>query len=392
MWMRILLFLGMAWNLLAGPVLLVVGTRPEAIKMAPVYLALQEMEIPTLLCSTGQHGQLLADALAQFGIAPDVDFDIMRSNQDLFHITQSVLERAKTFLLKVNPSLVLVHGDTATAFSFALASFYQGIRIGHVEAGVRSHYRDRPFPEEMNRRLISQLADYHFAPTEGAKENLLREGVDAARIFCTGNSVVDALKMMRNKETEVFEELRSFVQSEKQAGRKMILVTVHRREALAEGLAHIFLGLKNALKNYPEVSFIYPMHPNPQIASILMQSDLVSEHFRIFPPLIYKDLVWLLHEVDAVATDSGGIQEEAAVLGVPTVVLREETDRPEAIEAGIAFLVGMDEEKILQGVSKVLKSPRSLEQIGVYGDGTASRQIAGILKELLDQPKQRGGL
>lgn len=381
--MRILSFLFLFCSLFAkGPVLMVIGTRPEAIKMAPVYLALQKEGIPVFLLTTGQHRELVENVLRLFEIEPDFTFDIMKKGQDLFYITEEVLKRSKELFSQIHPSLVMVQGDTTSALASALAAFYLQIPIAHVEAGLRSHNRDRPFPEEINRRWITLLSSYHFAPTEKAKNELLLERVDPKTIFVTGNTVVDALHQILERNITPSLDIKEFVEGQER--KKLFLLTVHRRESVEEGLFEIFSAIEEALQKYPKLSLIYPIHPNPQIQEALSKTNLqTSKQIYITKPLDYPDLVWLLKRVDGVLTDSGGIQEEACNLGKPTLVLREETDRPEAIEKGLATLVGRCSETILFGIEQILKKPYpESDQTEIYGDGRASVRIAEIIKRI----------
>jgi UDP-N-acetylglucosamine 2-epimerase (non-hydrolysing) len=371
------------------PILLMIGTRPEAIKMAPVYQALKAEGFPTLLCSSGQHEELLNEVLELFEIKQDFAFKIMKPGQDLFHITQSVLEQSKELFQKLHPCMVIVQGDTTTAMAAALAAFYLKIPIAHVEAGLRSGNRDRPFPEEINRKMMALLSSYHFAPTQRAKNALLKEGISEDFVYCTGNTVVDALfaiqQKLKTRQLVPTEEIRSFIEQQQNEHRKTILLTAHRRESFDSGLHHIFSAVKSALEKFPELSVIYPIHPNPAIETVLKNIHLdQSPRIKITKPLAYKDLVWLLGSVDGVATDSGGIQEEAFCMKKFTLVLREETDRPETIENGMGFLVGTNEEKITAGIGHVLAhSDLPISNHIIYGDGRAAWRIAQILKPIL---------
>jgi UDP-N-acetylglucosamine 2-epimerase (non-hydrolysing) len=377
--MRKLLFFYTFFLCAEQPIVMVVGTRPEAIKMAPVYYALKKEGLPVLLCSTGQHNEMLNEVLDLFAIEPDVEFEIMKPGQDLFHINTTVLEMSKELFLNVHPRLVMVQGDTTTAMAAAMAAFYLHIPVAHVEAGLRSGNRQRPFPEEINREIISLVATYHFAPTARAMAQLLREGVDREKIYCTGNTVVDALYSIIEQKLEPSEQVRSFIEK----GQKTLLLTAHRRESFDSGLFHIFMAMKKAHDKYPNLSIIYPVHPNPAIRKVLDEVHLDEcERITLVPPVVYKDLVYLLNHVDGVATDSGGIQEEAVSLNKPVIVLREETDRPEAIEEGFGFLVGTCEDRILKGIDQIMANPEAFAKssVSVYGDGRAAARIARILK------------
>jgi UDP-N-acetylglucosamine 2-epimerase (non-hydrolysing) len=324
-----------------------------------------------------------------FNLEPDYRLNIMKQEQDLFYITQSVLEKTKQLFKELNPSMVIVQGDTTSAVSAALAAYYLKIPVAHVEAGLRTYNRYRPFPEEMNRRLISQLSTYHFTPTKLASQALISEGFCEKNIFCTGNTVVDALWKIKQRiekgELKPSESLQNLISYHRQAGHQIFLLTAHRRESLENGLGDIFSGVKTALQRYPALQIIYPKHPNPLIQTVLKQAQLESEsNISILPPLDYCDMVYLLINVDGVLTDSGGIQEEAISLNKPTLVLRKETDRPEGVIAGIATLVGTDTEAILAGIDRLMSNNFHVTaDLSIYGDGAASEYIAKIIKNHL---------
>ena len=360
--LSIFIFLGLSFLQISssvGPVLVVVGTRPEGIKMIPVYNALKEADIETILCSTGQHTDLLDDTFRIFNVTPDINFNIMKPGQDLFYITQAVLDKMKTILRDIKPSLVLVQGDTTSAMVAALASFYLKIPVGHVEAGLRTGNKYGPFPEEINRKLISSIATYHFAPTHDAMQNLINENIDSRDIFLTGNTVVDALHTIQHKiranKIPVTDTLAQAILSAQDNNQIIMLLTAHRRESFNGGLAHIFSAIKQTLQTNPKLFAIYPMHPNPAIKKIFDESGLREvPNIMVTAPLAYNDLVYVLEKCDLIATDSGGIQEEAASLGKPIIILRNETDRSEGIHEGLAYLVGTDEKKIQQTIVQVL--------------------------------------
>jgi UDP-N-acetylglucosamine 2-epimerase (non-hydrolysing) len=373
-----------------GPVVLVIGTRPEAIKMIPVYKALQSEGIAAVICSTGQHTDLLEDIFTLFGISPNCSLNIMKPGQDLFYVTTSVLTKIKEYPIEVQPSLVLVQGDTTSAMAAALAAFYLKIPVGHIEAGLRTHNIYAPFPEEMNRQFISLIATYHFAPTQLSQENLLHENHDPESVFCVGNTVVDALGLVcegvKNGTVTVNQHLQTIVTSCKNSGKKIMLLTAHRRESFDGGLKNIFEAVKTALEIHPNLFVIYPMHPNPMIKEAFDSSDLAQmPNIVVTKPLIYHDLVYLLDATDLVATDSGGIQEEAVSLGKPTLVLRNETDRPEGVMQGIAKIVGTETPSIINHITNALMETRSHLNRAIYGDGTASVQIAHLIKKKLSQ-------
>lgn len=378
-----------------GPIVVVVGTRPEAIKMVPVYKALKAAQIPTVLCSTGQHSSMLDEIFSLFDLKPDFDFKIMKPGQDLFHITHAVLAEAQKVFSKIKPSWVIVQGDTSSAFAAALAAFYLKIPVAHVEAGLRTHDIYAPFPEEMNRQILTRLATLHFAPTDLAKECLLKEGVKNEQIFCTGNTVIDALYEVRDlleaKKIVPTQSIADQVADLKKSGKKIILLTAHRRESFGEGLEHIFSAVKTALQQHPELTVVYPMHPNPAIKVALQKVALDTlPNLILMPPVSYHDMVYLLTQVDGVATDSGGIQEEAVSLQNPTLVLRNETDRPEGLKEGLAILVGTEQKRVLEGVNAILEArvTKLKNYISPYGDGCASKRIAEVVTKKLNLSPQ----
>lgn len=365
------------------PIIIVIGTRPEGIKMAPVYHALKRAGIPVILCCTFQHTDLLRDVLALFKITPDIALNVMRTGQDLFYVTQAVLQEMRTILARVKPSLVMVHGDTTTAFATALAAFYSKIPVAHVEAGVRSGSISAPFPEEMNRSFISLIARYNFAPTEHCARNLRAIGVANEAIAVIGNTVVDALRWIQQAiatgDLVLAPALRYWLEKQKNNGHKIVLLTMHRRESFGIGIARILGSVSSYARAHPHVYFLFPVHPNPQVRQAVERSGIAQEpNVWVTDPLLYHDLVHTLSQVDCVATDSGGIQEEAASLGIPALVLREQTDRPEALDAGLACMSGYETSAITKGLDQLLaKCP--LSSTSVYGDGTAASRIAEIL-------------
>lgn len=372
-----------------GPILLVVGTRPEAIKMASVYHALKKINIPTFLCSTGQHADLLPGIFNLFEMQPDIDLKIMKPGQDLFDITTTVLERLKDVCKQVKPALVLVQGDTTTAMAAALAAFYLHIPVGHVEAGLRTYNMLAPFPEELNRRIITHIAELHFAPTDLAVAYLVSEGIACDTIFMTGNAVVDAARLIQNKiDKRVLEPsaaLRAAVQDARQKNSKLMVVTAHRRESIPEGLRSIFTAIKKALVLYPELYVIFPVHPNPVIRELIEEVGLsCMNNILLTRPLSYTDMQFLLGKADVVATDSGGLQEEALSLNKPVLVLRKETERSEGVTAGLAVLVGDDEAIIVKQIGSMLACPlKKTDQSSLYGDGHAGLRIASIIQDYM---------
>jgi UDP-N-acetylglucosamine 2-epimerase (non-hydrolysing) len=378
------------WNIMSKPVLIAIGTRPEGIKMAPVYFALKAAGIPTVLCSTFQHTSLLQEVFDVFGIEPDINLNLMRPNQDLFHITNSVLTGMKKIYSEIDPGLVLVHGDTTTTFSAALAAFYMKIPVGHVEAGLRTGDIYSPFPEEMNRKLVGTIATYNFAPTHQAIGNLLSEGVNRESIFYVGNTVKDSLRIMSGKiksEITLDKELLFEVEKAKVEKKKIVLVTAHRRESFDGGIFNILSAIKKYAESFDDVQFFYPCHPNPNVVKVVEELDIKNcKNIFSCKPIAYPNLVYLLESCDVVVTDSGGIQEEASCLGKPIVVVREHTDRPEAIWAGLAKIVGTDKEKIEQALNQFLYGfdKRFVEDSQLYGDGYAANKIANIIQSKLD--------
>lgn len=372
------------------PVLIAIGTRPEGIKMAPVYFALKAAGIPTVLCSTFQHTSLLQEVLDVFGIEPGVHLNFMKPNQDLFHTTESVLQGMKKFYSEIDPGLVLVHGDTTTTFSAALAAFYLKIPVGHVEAGLRTGDVYSPFPEEMNRKLVGSIASYNFAPTDQAMANLLSEGVSRNSVFYVGNTVKDALRIVSGKiktGLKLDEQVTFEVKKAKAANKKIVLVTAHRRESFDGGIHNILSAIKEHAQNFDDVQFFYPYHPNPNVVKVLEELDIKNcKNIFSCKPLSYPNLVYLLENSNVVVTDSGGIQEEAACLGKPIVVVREHTDRPESVWAGLARVVGTDKSKIEQALNQFLYGfdKSGTEDSQLYGNGFAANKIANILQASFD--------
>jgi UDP-N-acetylglucosamine 2-epimerase len=361
--------------------LVVIGTRPEAIKLAPVVLALRARpDCEAILVSTGQHREMLAQALEIFGLKPEIDLGIMIPGQTLHDITCRTLERMRSLLADYRPDWTIVQGDTTTAFAAALAAFYAKIPVAHVEAGLRSHERYSPFPEEINRRMVDQLSELLFAPTEHARELLLREGFDERTVHRTGNTVVDALLATR-------EHLRThpvqLPQLADRAAHKLILVTAHRRESFGGGIEAICRALLRIVNDAPDTYVVYPVHLNPQVDGPVRA--LLGEHPRIVlsQPLPYLAFTALMDRAHIILSDSGGVQEEAPTFHKPLLVMREVTERPEGIAAGVARLVGTSTDQIYEHTMRLLRDPdeykRMSQSINPYGDGTAARQIAAIL-------------
>jgi UDP-N-acetylglucosamine 2-epimerase (non-hydrolysing) len=362
------------------PIALIVGTRPEAIKMAPLYFALKKAGMPVVFCSTAQHTNLLTDVLNLFNITPDINLQIMKDGQDLFHITTAVLEKIKEYFMQVQPSLVLVQGDTTTTMAGALAAYYLKIPVGHVEAGLRTGDMYNPFPEEGNRKIISALAQYHFCPTKNAFDNLLREGIAQENCFVSGNTVVDALRLVTERYTHdahmIAPALRAQVAQTQLNAKKIIVLTTHRRESFGKEIRSIFNAIKNYALAHPDVAFFYPAHPNPEVVAALhdVQLDQCSNIY-ISEALSYSSMVYLLSHADGVATDSGGICEEATSLGKRILILRKKTERLESIECGLAQLVGTDETAITEGLDAITHITPGATPTAVYGDGYAAEKI-----------------
>ena len=364
----------------------VIGTRPEAIKMAPLILALKkEQNIEALLCVTAQHRSMLDQVLALFDIVPDYDLDVMKPNQTLSMITANVLNGIDGVLEREKPDMVLVHGDTSTTFATALACFYHQIPVGHVEAGLRTYNKYSPFPEEINRVLTGHIADLHFAPTQRNKDNLTREGIDEKHIFITGNTVIDTLFEVANKPYVFEDEILSRLDFEK---KRVVTVTCHRRENLGEYMENIFRAIGRIAKEFPDVEIVYPVHLNPKVKEAAAKHFDCIKNVHLIAPLTYQPFVNLMAKSYFIITDSGGMQEEAPALGKPVLVVRKETERPEAVEAGTVKLAGIEEEDIYTMAKKLLEDKEEYEAmakaVNPYGDGHACARIIEILKKVLD--------
>lgn len=379
-------------------VMLVFGTRPEAIKMAPLVKEFKKntADFETIVCVTGQHREMLDQVLQIFDIQPDYDLNIMKQGQDLYDVTARVLTGMRDVLKEVQPDVVLVHGDTTTSTASALAAFYRQIPVAHIEAGLRTHNIYSPWPEEMNRLITGRIATYHFSPTPLSRQNLLDEGVKEEQIHVTGNTVIDALYWVVEKiknDKELDEELVSVLGTagydvnRLQGGKKLVLITGHRRENFGDGFIHMCHAIKDLTQKYPEVDFVYPMHLNPNVRKPIHEvfgenlSDLGNMFF--IEPLEYLSFVYLMEKSTIVLTDSGGIQEEAPGLGKPVLVMRDTTERPEALEAGTVKLVGTDYDRIMEEVSTLLDDEQAYEAmsqaVNPYGDGLACERIVKAL-------------
>ena len=367
-------------------ILLVFGTRPEAIKMAPLVKEFQKYpeKFDTKVCVTGQHRQMLDQVLEVFDIRSDYDLNIMAPNQDLYDITSKVLLGMRDVLKELQPDVVLVHGDTTTSMAVGLAAFYQQIKIGHVEAGLRTYNLQSPWPEEMNRQVTDRICDYYFAPTEQSRQNLLNEGIAEEKIFVTGNTVIDALLMaveMIQSKPEIKKQVEEtlFASGYAIKNRPYILVTGHRRENFGDGFLNICKALKEIAIAHPEMDIVYPVHLNPNVQKPVY--DLLSgiNNIYLIKPLDYLPFVYLMQNCHLILTDSGGVQEEAPSLGKPVLVMRNTTERPEAVEAGTVKLVGTDANEIVENVDLLLKDrsvyDRMAQAYNPYGDGRACGRI-----------------
>ena len=378
-------------------ILLVFGTRPEAIKMAPLVIKFQQYPdvFKPVVCVTGQHREMLDQVLEIFDIHPDYDLNIMKQGQDLYDVTTRVLLGMRDVLGKINPDIVLVHGDTTTSMAAALAAYYKQIPVGHVEAGLRTYNIYSPWPEEINRQLTGRIATFHFAPTSLSRENLLRENIKDSAILVTGNTVIDTLYWVVNRLKEdallaqnIQIELRKsgYDVSRLLTGKKLVLITGHRRENFGDGFVQVCRAIKALLEKYPDVDFVYPMHLNPNVRKPIHDAfdGQIYENMYLIEPLEYLAFIYLMEKSSIVLTDSGGIQEEAPGLGKPVLVMRDTTERPEALTAGTVKLVGTDYDKILQEVSLLIEDAsyyrRMSEAVNPYGDGKACDRIIEYLK------------
>ena len=382
-------------------ILLVFGTRPEAIKMCPLVKEFQKYpsDFETLVCVTGQHREMLDQVLNIFEVKPDYDLNIMKQGQDLYDVTSKVLLGMRDILKEIQPDVVLVHGDTTTSTAAALAAFYQQIPVGHVEAGLRTHNIYSPWPEEMNRQITGRIATFNFAPTPISKENLLKENVCENSIAVTGNTVIDALYWVVDKiksDKKISQELKVVLNKSGYdtyrlcGGKKLVLITGHRRENFGNGFISMCTAIKDLTQNFPDVDFVYPMHLNPNVRKPIHEvfgNDLADLGNMFFiEPLEYLSFVYLMEKSTIVLTDSGGIQEEAPGLGKPVLVMRDTTERPEAVTAGTVKLVGTDYDAIVNNVSELLQNQNAYEKmskaVNPYGDGKACKRIVEKLKSL----------
>lgn len=358
-------------------ILCVVGTRPEAIKMAPVILALRQQPWARVrVLATAQHRQMLDQVLSFFGIAPDIDLDLMRPGQTLAGLTSRLMEALDSVLADERPDIVLAQGDTTTVMVAALASFYRRIPFGHVEAGLRTHDIDNPFPEEANRLIAARLARWHFAPTERSRDNLLHEGIRPETVHVTGNTVIDALLETASRDLPLTVPL--------SPDRRLVLITAHRRENFGEPFREICRAIKTLSQQYPGVQFVYPVHPNPNVREVAYECLGQQSGVTLCEPFDYAPFVTLMKRACLVISDSGGVQEEAPALGVPVLVLRDETERPEAVEMGVVALVGPHHDRIVAAASRLLSDETARQAmargVSPYGDGQAAARIVTILQ------------
>lgn len=373
-------------------VMTVFGTRPEAIKMAPVVLELKKHqdEIETVVAVTAQHRQMLDQVLHLFKIKPDYDLDIMSQGQTLYDITSRAMNGLKEVLEKEKPDLVLVHGDTTTTFAGALASYYSQTAVGHVEAGLRTGDIYSPFPEEMNRKLTGAIASFHFAPTETAKANLLREGVDPGKIYVTGNTVIDALMKTVRSDYEFDDEKLRQIDFEHH---RVILLTTHRRENLGEPMRHSYKALRSVVQETPDAEIVFPVHRNPLVRQVVNEELAGVDRIHLIEPLDYEPFANLMSRSYLVLTDSGGIQEEAPSLGKPVLVLRNTTERPEAVKAGTVSLIGTNVDVVYETTRRLLTDKKAYEAmsnaVNPYGDGRASERIVQAVRYVYNECSER---
>lgn len=367
--------------------LIIFGTRPEAIKMAPLVQEFQKhFQFETKVCVTAQHREMLDQVLDFFDITPDYDLDLMKPNQNLYSLTADIITGLQAILEEFKPDFVYVHGDTSTSMIASLAAFYTGVKVCHIEAGLRTHNKWSPFPEEMNRQLTGRLADYHFAPTQQSFDNLIKENVKKENILITGNTVIDALLDSKKRVSTIHNEEIEFLKSIVDTSRKLILVTGHRRENHGQGFVRICEALKELANTHTEVQIIYPVHLNPNVRKPVYEILGGINNIRLIEPLAYPAFVWLMSQSYLIITDSGGVQEEAPSLGKPVLVMRNTTERPEAVDAGTVILVGTDKIKIVKEVNNLLNNSERYNSMSAlhnpYGDGKACERISMFVQSL----------
>lgn len=367
--------------------LIIFGTRPEAIKMAPLVKAFQEENsFQTKVCVTAQHREMLDQVLVFFDIHPDFDLDLMRKDQNLYTLTAEIIVGLKEVMDDFRPDYVYVHGDTTTTMASSIAAFYAGAKVCHVEAGLRTQNKRSPFPEEINRQLTGRIADYHFAPTEAARKNLILENIHDQNIIVTGNTVIDSLLFSSNKVESIEDEDIVYLKNILDRSKKIILVTGHRRENHGQGFINICDALKELALSNPDIQIIYPVHPNPNVSKPVHEILSGIANIYLISPLSYPAFVWLMNKSYLIITDSGGVQEEAPSLGKPVLVLRDTTERPEAVEAGTVILVGTDKNKIVKETRDLLTNNaryRKMSELhNPYGNGKACHKIVSFIKDL----------
>jgi len=369
-------------------ILLIFGTRPEAIKMAPLVKEFQKHPklFETKVCVTAQHRQMLDQVLDFFDIQPDYDLDIMKPGQDLYGLTATIIESLRNVLHDFSPNYVFVHGDTTTTMASAIASFYSGAKTCHIEAGLRTFNKLSPFPEEINRQIASRICNYHFAPTITSKENLLKENIAENMILVTGNTVIDALFESVHKVKNLSNTLIDNIKSKLKENQEVILVTGHRRENHGDGFERICMALREIAEKKPEVKIIYPVHLNPKVQEPVKRHLSNLHNILLIDPLSYPDFIWLMHRSKLIITDSGGVQEEAPSLGKPVLVMRDTTERPEAVKAGTVLLVGTDKDLIVSETIDLLENKRRFKLMSElhnpYGDGSACKKIVEFINRL----------
>jgi UDP-N-acetylglucosamine 2-epimerase (non-hydrolysing) len=374
-------------------ILLTFGTRPEAIKLAPLIHALKRQPefFDVIVCATGQHREMLDQVNLTFGIVPDFDLKVMKPGQDLFDITSNVLIGMRDIISQTMPDILIVHGDTTTTFAAAIAAFYKNVFVAHVEAGLRTYNLQAPFPEEFNRQVVTKLSRWNFAPSEGSRNNLLAEGIKAESIIVTGNTVIDSLFLVLDRingddarKQQLQAQLSTILNFDFRVS-TFILITAHRRENFGEGIIHLAEALLNLSARYPDVHFVYPVHRNPNIFEPVTKRLAGIDNIHLIQPLDYEAFLYLLKYCKFVLTDSGGLQEEAPSLGKPVLVLRDETERPEAVSAGTARLLGTNTEKIIANCIDLIENELSYidmtTRVNPYGDGTASEKIVNVLRD-----------
>lgn len=369
-------------------ILIVFGTRPEAIKMAPLIKEFKKYpnKFETKICVTAQHRNMLDQVLDFFEIKPDFDLDLMRPNQNLFGLTADIISALRPVLEGFIPDFVFVHGDTTTTMAASIASFYAGSKVCHVEAGLRTNDKLTPFPEEINRQITGRISDYHFAPTLTSKHNLIKENIDERYIIVTGNTVIDSLLESKNRVDSIYDSEIEYLKGILDLNEKIILVTGHRRENHGEGFINICDALKKIAENFPKIQLVFPVHLNPKVQGIVYEKLNSTPNIKLIAPLSYAAFVWLMNKSYLIITDSGGVQEEAPSLGKPVIVMRETTERPEAVEAGTVKLVGTNSQLLYENVKNLICNSdeynKMVRRHNPYGDGQASKRIVNFISNL----------